>query len=326
MDKENTKETDIKKVNLTQTASKGAFWSLLSSTVVSAVRFVVTAVLARLLMPEDFGLIGMALLVTQIVNLFGNLGLSAALIHRNKDVDDEDLSTSYWANLFVSTVLTLLAVIVSPIAARFFGEPRVQMIIALLSLNFIFSSFASIHSMLAFKDLKFKKIAIIEILCTLVRVFIVLILAFKGFGVWAIVSGILVERIVKSMTFISQNSWRPRLIFNKNKFKELFHFGKNLYAGSFISYFNCNMDYIVTGRFLGAADLGFYQFAFNIPNLIISHFTQKINEVLFPLYSKVKDDLSRVRRGYFKSIQLMAMIAFPFLMGLFFVAREFIIT
>jgi len=316
---------DIEKEHLTAKASKGAFWNILSQTMVSAIRFIVTAVLARILVPAEFGLLGMAALITGIVALFGNLGLGAALVQR-KDVDDEYLSTGFWASVVMGCVLTVIGIGVSPLAAKFFHEPLVQWIICALSINFFFSFLTSIHAMMMYRDLRFKEIALIEISSTILRVALVLLLAFSGFGVWSIILGIIFERIIKTLFFFIKVRWRPLFIFHKEKFWELFHFGKNLYGASFIGYFNRSMDYIVTGRFLGAIELGYYQFAYNIPHLVNAMITMKIHDVLFPIYSKIQDDNKRLARGFIKAVSLISTITFPILFGLFITADSFILT
>ena len=122
----------VKEPSLTQQASKGALWGLSGNITVSAISFIGTAILARILSPRDFGLIGMATLVTGVVNLFGNLGLNAALIQK-KDADEEYYSTAYWATLAVSAVLFLAGIVCAPFAANFFGEPAVKWLVACLN-------------------------------------------------------------------------------------------------------------------------------------------------------------------------------------------------
>jgi len=315
----------MSKESLTFTTSKNAMWTLVSSAGVSGIRFVSTAILARILFPEDFGIVAMAYLMTEVINLFGNLGMGAALIQR-QDVDDEYLNTAFWSSLGVGLTLTAIACALSPLAGIFFKQKIVTAVVQCLSINFFISSVVSVQTMLLTKNLRFKEISIIEIGVTVFRVAVILSLAVLGFRFWSIVIGAMAERILKTAVFYWRSSWRPAFQFNGKKLMNLLHYGKHLYGGSFLGYFNRNMDFIITGRVFGAADLGFYQFAFNIPHLILTHFTQRINEVLFPVYSKVQNDKERVKRGVLRTAEMISIVTLPVMFGLMFCAEDFVLT
>ena len=310
-------------ISLKQQAAKGSFWGLSGNLTVSAISFIGTAILARILSPKDFGLLGMAVLITGVVRLFGNLGLGAALIHK-KNIDDEYLSTAFWSSLLVSTGLTIIAIILAPFAALFFNEPITKWIIICLSANFIISSFSSVHRTLLSKDIKRKKIAFIGIVSRFIRVIIILACALAGMGFWSIVVGMIVEGILKTSLFVFTAHWRPSFQFNRTKFKELFHFGRNIYGQGFLNYFNQNMDFIITGRLLGVQFLGFYQFAYNLPYLVRSYVRDGIGPVAFPIFSKIQDDNERLARGFLSAVKYISMIIFPLMFGLAFCAEDFI--
>ena len=311
------------KSNLTQQASKGAFWGLSSNMSVSAISFVGTAILARILSPKDFGLLGMATLITGVVQLFGNLGLGAALVQK-KNIDDEYLSTAFWSSIFASVGLMLMSIIIAPLASLFFNEPIIKWIIICLSVNFVISSSSSIHRTLLYKDVKMKKIAFIEIVSRFIRVIVIIICAFLGMGFWSIVVGMILELILKTTLFIITAYWKPAFCFSKPKFKELFHYGKNIYGQGFLSYFNQNMDFIVTGRLLGAKLLGFYQFSYNLPYLVKDYVRDGIGPVAFPVFSKVKDDNERLVRGFLNAVKYISIMTFPVMFGLAYCAEDFI--
>ncbi len=312
-----------KYTNLTQQASKGAFWGLSSNLTVSAISFVGTAILARILSPRDFGILGIAVLVTGVVSLFGNLGLGAALIHK-KNIDDEYLSTAFWSSILASIVLVTASIIIAPFASMFFKEPVIKWVVMFLSMNFIIFSSSSVHRALINKDIKMKKKAFIEISSRLVRVIVILACALAGMGFWSIVVGMIVEAILKTILFVVAVQWMPAFCFSKNKFKELFHYGKNIYGQGFLRYFNQNMDFIVTGRLLGAQLLGFYQFSYNLPYLVRSYVEDGIDPVAFPVFSKAQDDNERLARGFLNAIKYISMITFPLMFGLSFCAEDFI--
>ena len=313
----------IKKDNLRQQASKGAFWGLSSNLIVSMISFCGTIIMARILSPRDFGLIGMAVLLTGIVSLFGNLGLGTALVQK-KEIDDEYLSTAFWASLIVGAGLTVTSIIIAPLASIFFKEPIVKWIGIILSVNFVVTSVSSVHRTLLYKDILLKKIAIIEVISRFVRVSIMLICAFLGMGFWSIVVGMMSEAIVKTLLFITRVKWRPVFEFNVTKFKELFHFGKNVYGQGFLNYLNNNMDFLVTGRLLGTSLFGFYQFSHNLPYLVKGYIKDGVAPVAFPVFSKVNSDKERLARGFFKGIKHISIMTLPIMFGLAFSASDFV--
>ena len=189
-----------KKDNLKHHASNGALWGLSSNMIVSAISFVGTAIVARILSPKDFGLLGMAVLITGVVQLFGNLGLGAALVQK-KTIDDEYLSTAFWSSLLVGGGLAAVSIILAPLASMFFHESIVKWIIIALSVTFVITSLSSIHRTLLYKEIMMKKIAYIEITSRAVRVIIMLVCAFAGMGFWSIVIGMIIESILKTILF-----------------------------------------------------------------------------------------------------------------------------
>lgn len=308
---------------MTQTASKSVFWTFFSAVMVSSIRFMNTVILARILNPHDFGITGMAVLVTGIVMLFGKLGMGPALI-QCKEVDEESLSTVYWTSVLVGGILAVAGVAVSPLAAMFFREPVLVAVISFLALNFIFTSFSSVHATLLTRELKFKALARVEIVSNFFRVGVSFVLALLGFGFWSLVAGVVLERIVKTLLFFREVSWWPKRLFSREKFKSLFRFGRNLYGQSFLGYLNSNMDYAVTGRALGTENLAFYQFSYTIPHMTLSHIAENVDDVTFPLYCKVQDDRERICRGYLKTVKFISLLTFPLMFGLFYVADDFI--
>lgn len=309
--------------NLTHQASNGALWGMAGNISVSGISFLGTAVLARILSPRDFGLIGLAVLVMGIVDLFGNLGLGTALIQK-KNVDGEDLSTFFWSSIFVSIFLILLAVILAPLASLFFKEGSVKWIIIFLSFNFLIAAFSSVQTILLYKNIQLKNIAIVEIISRVLRVFTMLICAKFGLKFWSIVVGMVAERILKTILFYFSIKWQPLFLFSKNKFRELFRFGRNMYGDGFLNYLSRNMDFIITGRLLGTMMFGFYQFSFNLPYLVQSYVQDGIAPVAFPVFSKTNGDKERMARGMFKAVKFISIIVFPFMVLLSFCAYDFI--
>jgi O-antigen/teichoic acid export membrane protein len=308
---------------LSQVASKSAFWSIFGALVRGMAGFFSIPILARLLTPQDFGVLAMAVWISGIVNLFAKFGLGEALIQK-KEINQEYLSTAFWVNVSSGFVLALGFLILAPVASVFFKTPEVRPVMMVMSLNIVLISLGSIHLTLLKKNLKFKIISWVEMFATLVRIAIVLILAFKGYGVWSIVFGMMAERLTLLLLWWGIARWRPIVYFSFSHFKKLFHFGKNLYGENFLNFFNANSDYLMAGRFFGAAELGFYNFAYSVPHLVLTYLSQTVTRILFPIFSQVQDENMRLRNGYIKTLTFISLISFPVLFGLMAVAPEFV--
>lgn len=294
-----------------------------SNIAVSGVSFVGTAILARLLTPKDFGLLGMATLVTGVIALFGRFGLGSAIVHK-KDVTHQDLSTAFWANTAAGVVLAVACIAIAPLAGFFFREPAVMWVLIALALNFIPSAMCSVHSTLIYKRIEMKPLAVVEVCSRLLRVGVMLVAAFFGLTFWSMVIGSIVERVFKTCAFFAIERWRPTFFFSWQRFKEMFRYGRNLFLGGFLRYLNENLDFIVTGRLLGAKDLGFYQMAFNLPSLLRLYLNDSIGVVSFPVFCKIQNDNPRLVRGLTKIIRYIAIGVFPILAGLCLTAPDFI--
>ena len=310
---------------LKQQASRGAFWALGSNLSVSALSFGGTVVLSRLLEPADFGLMSMAVLVTGVVGLFSNFGLGAALVQK-VDVTQEDLSTVFWINCVAGLSLAVLCVLCAPMAGLFFHEDSVKWILICLSVTFILSSVSSIHSTLVYKNVQMKPMAVIEVSGRLLRVVVMLIAAVCGLKVWSIVIGIVSERVFKTMALCCLSPWYPSRVFSATRFKAMFRFGRHLFGGGVLGYLSTNIDFIVTGRILGSHSLGYYQMAYNLPNLLQLYINDSIGAVAFPIFCKVQDDNACLAGGFMRIVRFVAMSAFPVLSGLSFVAGDFILV
>jgi len=309
--------------DLTHIAARSSLWVGISTVVVGILRFLTIAILAHYLIPEDFGLIGMAAIVTEVIHLFSNLGVGSAIIQK-KDITPLHLSTTFWVNLLVGIGLCGLTIAISPYAAMFFHNEMVKPITIVLSFNFIIGALGSVHNTLLTKEIKFNKIAFINISGIITYAGVSIILAVRGYGVWSMVIGLLFSRVVETCCSWSSCQWHPSFNFSLAYFKPLFKFGRNLLGQDILNYFSKNMDYIIAGRILGASLLGYYRFAYIIPHTVHAYLSPAIAGISYPLYCQVQDDNERMRRGYLKTITFMSMIIFPFSIGLFAVAPEFI--
>jgi len=311
--------------SLKQKVSKATFWNLGSSAINGFLRFASTAVVARILSPEDFGVFGLAMIVQGVVLLFGNFGFGPALIYK-KDADEEHYSTFFWTNVFTGLLLTGITIGLAPLAAMFFRNHLVQPVLMVVAINFLINGIPAIYRTRLTKDLKFKEISLTEFYSTIAHVFVLTGSAYLGCGVWSIVFALIFSNLIRIPIYMFYEKWHPKFTFSTRKLKEMFGYGRNLFAEQILNYLSKNVDYFIVGRILGAKQLGLYQFAYNVPHLPYIHFAQRVTSILFPMLSKVQDDATSFSRGYLKAISFVNLVTFPVIGFLFVATREFVLT
>lgn len=305
-------------------AARSVAWTSLAQVGAQAISIIGTPILARVLLPEEFGIVVTVGILTGLVTLLGEFGLGAAIIYR-KDVTQEHIATSYWFNIVVGALLTGFTILGAPYAAEYFHNPVVRPVAYVLAFTFLINSFSWAHGCLMMKDLQFKAMAIINIASIALRVIVSVVLAvYFDMGVWALVYGELAKTTVSSIARFFAHPWRPVFSFHWDKFRELFSYGINLTGARIFDYFSKNVDSILIARLLSVTQLGFYNFSTSMPNKVQYEFTQSINRVLFPVYCRVQDDNPRFGVGLVKTLRLIALISMPLLIGLMIVAEPFV--
>lgn len=312
-------------MNLTIKTVRGVGWVGTSQITRVLLQLGITAILARLLTPNDFGLIAMVVVFTNFVMIFRDFGLTAALIQR-KGLTEEHLSSSFWINVLVGLLLTLLLAALAPAIAYFYSEDRLTFIIIALASTFFISSFGIVQIALFTKELKFKPLAIVEILAVAISGILALFLAFAGFGVWSLVWQQIISSFIRVIFLWNFSSWKPKFLFRWPRVKRLLSFGLNLTGFRFVNYFNRNLDNLLIGRFLGLAPLGFYNLAYRLLLFPLSNISSVMGKVMFPSFSAIQGDKSKVRYAYLKAIRYIAAVTFPLMVGLLVVAPQFVMV
>jgi O-antigen/teichoic acid export membrane protein len=302
---------------------RGVAWKVLSQLVVYASAFAVALILARLLTPRDFGLAGMVLLFTQILPLMADLALGNALIQRPR-LTEADRSTVFWTSVGAGALLTLLGIGLSWPLADFYGEPSVQPLFAVLSLSFLISSLGAAHNALLVREMNFRGLEIRTISGTLVGAFLGIALALAGYGPWAIIAQQVAGYGVSTALLWIFSQWRPRFTFSLASLKDLGSFSGNIFGANVFLQLNRNADSLLIGRVLGATPLGLYTLASNVILLPFNRIATPIQQVLFPAFSRIQDDLARMATAWLRVTRLVAAIAAPSLVGLAIVADDFV--
>lgn len=301
----------------------GLFWSFSDLIANQGIRFIIQIILARLLLPNDFGIIGMISVFIAISQSIIDSGFSNALI-REKKSTQEDYSTVFYFNLFISIILYVVLFFSANAISKFFNEPRLVSILRILALVLIINSFGLIQRTILIKKIDFKIQTKISIISSIISGIIAILLAYLGFGIWSLVFQTLIMQFLQSLLLSLTNRWTPSLVFSINSFKRLFGFGWKLLVSGLINTLYNNLYYLIIGKVFSAIDLGYYTNAQRLRDTASQSISTSVQKVGYPILSSIKDDEDRLREGYKKIIRTSVYITFPFMIGLATVANPLI--
>jgi len=306
---------------LKQKVLRSAGWLGAEQVYTQVLSILLTGILARLLSPEAFGLVGMVVVFTAFLELFQEVGLGAAVVQR-KEVTDEQLSTVFAVTAGLGAALSLLTFGLAPAVAAFYREPRLTLVARLLGLNFLIGSLVSVHGALLRRALDFRKLVLLRMGVSVFSGGVGIALAVAGFGVYALVLRSLCSNVLTVGTMWLIVPWRPRAWPRLGSIRGLLRFGGNVTGFSILNYIGRNADRLLIGRFLGPAALGIYAFAYNIMLLPLRRVVWVIAQPAFAAMSAVQDDAARVRRGFLQLTRFIAFLSLPAMLGIFVVAPE----
>ncbi|MDD5546111.1 MAG: MOP flippase family protein [Candidatus Omnitrophica bacterium] len=310
-------------MSLKEKTIKGLFWSGFSQAGKQISQLVITIILARLLSPDDFGLLAMATVFINFAMIFSEMGISSALIQK-QDTNDRHYYSAFWFNIIVGVLLTLVFIAVSPIIAWFYNKPELQPILIVISVNFFLSSFVIIQQTILSKEMDFKKLAIRDILAVAISGIVGIYLAYHGFGVWSLVYQSVIFTLLNAILLWTVSTWRPKFVFAIQDIKDIFHFSANLTGFNVVNYFARNVDQLLIGKYLGAEALGYYALAYKIMLYPIRNISWVIGKVMFPAFSRIQNDIEKLRNAYIKEVKIISMVSFPAMLGMFAIAPDFV--
>lgn len=312
-------------MSLREAATSGVKWSTVSQIGRQAIQLVTVIILARLLSPADFGLMGMATAVIAFAEAFNDLGTSTAVIQR-KEQSDELLSSIFWVHLAFGALATAFFLAFSPLFAYLYREPRISHILRVLSVTCLISGVGLLQRALMERDLAFDRLAKAEIAGVAVGSIVGTVSALLGAGVWSFVYLSLAMVTVTTVLFWASSGWRPKMTFCWVAIRSVSSYSLNLTGAKVLSYFARNADYLLIGRFLGAQALGLYSLAYRIMLFPLENTSGVIGRVMFPVYSRFRDDDARFRLAYLRVASTIALITFPLMLGLMAVSEEFVLS
>lgn len=309
--------------NLKSKVLSSLIWKLLERGGTQGIQFLIQIILARMLTPDDYGVIAIIMIFIALANVFIQSGFNTALIQKKK-TDDIDFSSVFYLSLGVASILYIILYLTVPIIANFYKTVELIKILRVLSLTLFLGVFNSIQNTIIIKNMEFKK----EFFSSLIAVFfsgiLGIILAYKNYGVWALVYQQLANQFLICLILWNIVRWRPKFLFSLERIRILFAFSGKLLLSSLFDTFYMNITSLVIGKIYTASMLGFYNRGNQFPQLIISNFNGSIQSVIFPALSAVQEDRNRIKEIVRRSIVTSSYIIFPLMIGLMIIATPLI--
>ena len=303
-------------MSLRRATASAVKWKGASAAIGQVLQFIRLIILARLLVPEDFGLMAMVTVVIGVADTFSDGGLNSAIIHR-QDVTREQLTSLYWFNLATGIVVCALVWALSPVVVAFYHEPRLADLMFWAALLFLIIPIGQQFRILLQKELRFRRLAQVEVAAAVVGTVVAVWSALAGHGVLSLIWGQLATTLTTSLMF-ARLEWQtcgPRLHFRLNDLRGFVGFGLYQVGSRTMTKLSANVDYLIIGRFLGAEVLGFYMLAYRLVVMPLLKFNPMLTQVAFPVFSRKQSDHAALRRGYLQMIKMVAFVTFPILVG-----------
>jgi PST family polysaccharide transporter len=303
----------------------GIGWTTLNRISQQGLKFAISVLLARLLTPEAFGLVGMIVVFTGFASLFADAGFGAALVQR-EEIEERHLSSVFWLQAGLGILLTLMLAAIAPLVAQFYGEPVLEVLTMFVAIQFTIESLGTVQTALFRRKMDFKKITIVKLVATVVSGGVAIVLALLDYGVWSLVWQTVLNTTADVAAVWILSSWYPQFLFRRSAIRELLSYSGNLLGFNAINYWTRNSDDLLIGRYVGSAGLGIYNRAYETMMLPIYLIRGIIGEVMFPTLSRLQKDVDHVRRVYLRATRTIGFISIPMMCGLMVVAESFVLA
>ncbi len=290
-------------------------WRFAERVGAQGVMFVVSMILARLLDPEIYGTIALITVITTILNIFVDSGLGSALIQK-KDADDLDFSSVFYFNIFACCSLYLLVFLAAPLIAGFYDDPELTPLIRVLSLTLVVSGVKNIQYAYVSRTMQFKRFFFATLGGTLGAAALGIWMAYRGYGVWALVAQHLFNITVDTLILWITVRWRPKRMFSRERLKSLLSYGWKLLLSSLIDTGYTELRQLIIGKMYTKADLAYYNRGRQFPNLIVENTNSSISSVLFPTLSQAQNDKDRMREMTRRAIKTSTYVMAPLMIGM----------
>lgn len=295
-------------------------WTSIQKFAGMGISFISGIVLARLLTPDDYGCIGMLSIFMVVASSFMDGGFASALIQKKRPTQ-EDYSTVFFFNLGMSILMYAILFISAPAISRFYRMPILCSVLRVQGLVLLIHAFSLIQSNQLRKQFKFKKIAIVTLATSVTALSVTIIMAYNGFGVWALVASNLITAFIPAVVYWVTNKWHPLLVFSKSSFKELFNFGFFMFLSNLINTFCNNIQGLLIGRFYNSATMGYYSKAKGTEELASTSISSIMEQVTYPLYAEYQNDKPMLASVIKRITSTVAFITFPLMFLLALLAK-----
>lgn len=309
--------------NIKQSVFSNIIWRFAERCGAQIVSFVVSIVLARILAPEAYGTIALITVFINILQVFVDNGLGNALIQK-KNADDLDFSTVFYTNMTMCIVLYIIVFLGAPLIANFYKNDSLVNLVRVLGLTIIISGIKNIQQAYVSRNLIFKKFFFATLVGTIGAAVIGIVMALKGFGVWALVAQQLFNLTIDTIVLWITVKWRPKKMFSFKRLKEMFSYGWKLLVSALLDTTYENIRQLIIGKIYSPSDLAYYNKGKQFPNLIVTNINTSIDSVLLPTMASEQDDKQRVREMTRRAIKTSIFIMAPLMMGLAFTANNII--
>jgi len=303
----------------------GINWNLIRVVVLTILRFIASVVLARLIVPADFGIFVIALVVTGFIGLFSTIGLGSSIIQK-KLLDERHIRISFTLSIIFGILIYVIIWFLAPFIAIFFKETRLVLILRIISVIVPMNSTATTGMGMLLREMKFKSLFFIDVVsyfagCLLIGI----ILALSGFKVWSLVIGIAAEQFIYLVLILFIAKIPKKFLIKIRELKELLGFGSGIGLINIFTFVANNIDSIVIGRFLSSGQVGLYNRAFQLMKLPFTGVSEPVSNVLFPSYSSLQDDIKNIEKAFLRSINAVALISFPILISMALLSKYIIL-
>ena len=302
----------------------GLVWTTIQNIVIRVLGVIITVILARLLSPKDYGLIGMLSIFIAISDVFIQSGFGQALVHKT-DCKDEDFSTAFYFNVAVSIIIYIVLFFSAPIIANFYREPQLILLTRILSLNFILGSFNVVHQAKLTKSLNFKPLAVLSLITTSIGGMVGVVMAYMGFRVWALVAHALTATFLRVVIFPFFTKWHPNKPFKIRSFIYLWEYGSKILATGVVEVVIRNFSNILIGRYYDKEYVGYFSKGQDLADIPATTMASVLGTVTFPMLSKIQNDKNRYTTIYNKVTYNTLLITFPVFFLLALLAKPIVI-
>lgn len=298
-------------------------WKLSERFSAQIIQFIIQIILARLLFPEDFGLISIISVFTTFANAIINGGFSSAII-RTKNITNEDVSAVFYFNIALSILLYIVLFSIAPLIARFYELNILTSLIRVVGINIILGSISSIQISILSRNLEFKKIFISNFIAMLISGSISIWIAFEGVGVWALVFQQIIFQFILNIIIIFLTRWRPSIKPSYSRFKEMYKFGWKIQIGLIVEVIYTDINNLLVAKYFSSRDLGFYTKGNQFPYLFMSNINGAIKTVMFPVFSKSFNEQQKIKYMIRRSIVTSTYVLTPILFGLILLSEPIV--